>query len=112
MNREKPNRGVSNMDVLKDIRGLLSVAQAREDVAVGEVKGSSGLEVEVARLETQIGGYKELIQKQQEELSVVKSEKEELAVRLKILNSTNTIIAGLNSTWRISNPRLVTNLLH
>ena len=89
MNREKSNRGVSNMDVLKDIRGLLSVTQEREDVAAGEVKGSSGLEVEVARLATQIRGYKALIQKQQEELAVVKSEKEEFAVRLKVLNDAN-----------------------
>jgi chromosome segregation ATPase len=89
MNREKSNRGVSNMDVLKDIRGLLSVTQEREDVAAGEVEGDSGLEAEVARLEAQIRGYKELIQKQQEELSGVESEKEDFTVRLKVLNDVN-----------------------
>ena len=66
MKLKKPDRSVSNMDVLKDIRGLLSVTQEREDAKADGVGGESGLEAETARLEAQIRYYKELVQKQQE----------------------------------------------
>ncbi|MDP2730413.1 MAG: hypothetical protein Q8O55_08015 [Dehalococcoidales bacterium] len=87
MKLKKPDRSVSNMDVLKDIRGLLSVTREREDATADGVRGESGLEAETARLEAQIRGYKELVQKQQEELHRVESEKEEFAARLKVLGS-------------------------
>jgi hypothetical protein len=80
-------RSVSNMDVLKDIRGLLSVTREREDVTADGVRDESSLETEIARLEVQIRYYKELVQKQQEELHRVESEKEEFAAKLKILDS-------------------------
>ena len=83
MNREKPDRSVSNMDVLKDIRGLLSATHERVDATIDSAEGENSLEIEVTRLETQISNYKEVIQKQQEELSKVKSEKEKFATRLK-----------------------------
>jgi hypothetical protein len=68
MKLEKPNRSVSNMDVLKDIRGLLSVTREREDATADGISGKSSLEVEITRLEAQIRDYKQLVQKQQEEL--------------------------------------------
>jgi chromosome segregation ATPase len=87
MKLKKPDRSVSNMDVLKDIRGLLSVTQEREDGTAVEVRGEGCLEVEIAKLEAQIRHYKELVKKQQEELHRVESEKEELAAKLKVLGS-------------------------
>jgi len=87
MKLKKPDRSVSNMDVLKDIRGLLSVTREREDATADGVRGESGLEAETARLEAQIRCYKELVQKQQEELHRVESEKEEFAAKLKVLGS-------------------------
>jgi DNA repair exonuclease SbcCD ATPase subunit len=89
MKLEKPNRSVSNMDVLKDIRGLLSVTREREDATADGVSGKSSLEVEITRLEAQIKDYKELVQKQQEELRRVESEKEEFAAKLKAPGSGN-----------------------
>ena len=87
MKLKKPDRSVSNMDVLKDIRGLLSVTREREDVTADGLRDKSGLEAETARLEAQIRDYKELVQKQQEELHRVESEKEEFAAKLKVLDS-------------------------
>ena len=87
MKLRKPDKSVSNMDVLKDIRGLLSVTPKQEEVAAEGVKDESRLEAETARLEAQIKHYKELVQKQQEELRRVKSEKEELTAKLKALGS-------------------------
>lgn len=89
MKFKKPDRSVSNMDVLKDIRGLLSVTREQEDATADGVKGESGLEAGTVRLEEQIRYYKELVQKQQEELHRVESEKEELAAKLKVLGSGN-----------------------
>ena len=85
MKLKKPDRSVSNMDVLKDIRGLLSVTREREDATADGVSGKSSLEVEITRLGAQIKDYKELVQKQQEELHRVESEKEEFAAKLKVL---------------------------
>lgn len=87
MKLKKPDRSVSNMDVLKDIRGLLSVTREREDTTTDGVRGESSLEAEMARLESQIRYYKEMVQKQQEELHRVESEKEEFAAKLKVLGS-------------------------
>jgi len=73
MKLKKLDRSVSNMEVLKDIRGLLSVTREREDTAADAAKVESGLEAEIAGLESQIRSYKELVQKQQEELEKLKS---------------------------------------
>ena len=87
MKLKKPERSVSNMDVLKDIRGLLSVTRERQEVTADGVRDESSLEAETARLEAQIRYYKELVQKQREELHRVESEKEEFAAKLKVLDS-------------------------
>ena len=88
MKLKKSDRSVSNMDVLKDIRGLLSVTREREeDAAADGVRGESSLEAETANLEAQIRYYQELVQKQQEELRRVESEREEFAAKLKVLGS-------------------------
>ncbi|MBI2328103.1 MAG: hypothetical protein HYU85_00340 [Chloroflexi bacterium] len=87
MKLKKPDRSVSNMDVLKDIRGLLSVTRGQEGVTADGVRGESSLAAETARLEAQIRYYQELVQKQQAELHRVEGEKEEFAAKLKALGS-------------------------
>ncbi|GAG15085.1 unnamed protein product, partial [marine sediment metagenome] len=77
MKPRKPDRSVSKMDVLKDIRGLLSATQEREDSAEARLRDEGGLKAETARLEEQIRYYKELVQKQQDELHRLESEKKE-----------------------------------
>ena len=87
MKLKKPDRSVSKMDVLKDIRGLLSTTQEREDSAEARLRDEGGLKAETARLEEQIRCYKELVQKQQDELHRLESEKKELAAKLNMLFS-------------------------
>jgi len=83
----KPDRSVSKMDVLKDIRGLLSTTQEREDSAEARLRDEEGLKDETAKLGEQIRCYKELVQKQQAELHRLESEKKELTAKLNILCS-------------------------
>ena len=87
MKPKKPDRSVSNMDVLKDIRGLLSTTQERESSTKARLRDEGGLKVETARLEEEVRRYKELVQKQQEELHRLESEKKALAARLSMLCS-------------------------
>ena len=87
MKPRKPDRSVSKMDVLKDIRGLLSAAQEREDSGEARLRDEGGLKAETARLEEQIRCYKGLVQKQQDELHRLESEKKELAAKLNMLCS-------------------------
>jgi chromosome segregation ATPase len=83
----KPDRSVAKMDVLKDIRGLLSATQEREDSAGARLRDEGGLKAETARLEEQIGFYKEMVQRQQEELHRLESENKEFAAKLNMLRS-------------------------
>jgi len=83
----KPDRSVSKMDVLKDIRGLLSTTQEREDSAEARLRDEEGLKDETAKLGEQIRCYKELVQKQQDELHRLESEKKELGAKLNMLFS-------------------------
>jgi DNA repair exonuclease SbcCD ATPase subunit len=85
MKLNKTDRSVSNMDVLKDIRGLLSVTQERENVKAVEVSNENSLEAEIIGLKTQIRNYEELVQKQNEELHKAENEKEALTAKLSAL---------------------------
>ena len=87
MKPKKPDRSVSEMDVLKDIRGLLSTAQEREGSPAAQLIDEGSLKAEVVQLQEQIGHYAELVQKQQEELYRLESENKELAAKLNLLRS-------------------------
>jgi hypothetical protein len=102
---KKPDRTVSNMAVLKDIRGLLSGTREQENTTASRTRSEEVLETEIARLETQIQSYKELVKKQQEELKNLKSpalksaasgeEAAQLETRITELTSTLSQIDGL-----------------
>ena len=85
MKPKKPDRSVSEMDVLKDIRGLLSTTRGQEDLTEARLEDEGGLRAEIARSEEEVRRYKELVQKQQEELDRAKSENKELTARLNML---------------------------
>ena len=78
MRPRKTDRSVSKMDVLEDIRGLLSATQEREDSGKARLRNEGGLKAKTAKLEEQIRYYKELVQKQQDELRRLENEKKEL----------------------------------
>ncbi len=106
MTSKKPDRNVSRMDVLKDIRGLLSASQEQtgskearaESKAVSQAETSApGEEVKrykalVQKLQDEIdklkGENKALVQKQQKELDGLKSDNKELLAKLDALAST------------------------
>lgn len=77
----KPDRSISKMDVLKDIRGLLSVTQEQEDSAEARLRDEGHLEPEIVRLEEQV-------QNQQDELQRLGNEKKELTARINLLCSS------------------------
>jgi SMC interacting uncharacterized protein involved in chromosome segregation len=85
MKPAKPDKSVSNMDVLKDIRGLLSATSEREKPAGARIK-DGGLKAKAAQLEEQLARYKEQIQKQQDELHALQTEKKELVSQLNTLS--------------------------
>ena len=87
MKPKKPDKSVSSMEVLKDIRGLLSTSQKREDSTEARPKDEHSPEPKTAQLEEEVRRYKELVQKQQEELRRLESENKELAARLSMLSS-------------------------
>jgi chromosome segregation ATPase len=101
MKQKKSDRSVSDMDVLKDIRGLLSVTREQEDATADVVGDESGLESEISRLQAQIRNYQELVQKQQEELHRVESEKEEFAAKLNALGSDNNKLVSPVSKFTV-----------
>ena len=89
MKQKKPDKSVSDMEVLKDIRGLLSVTREPEEATADRVRDENSLKIDAVKFEAQIRHYKELVQKLQEELHRVEIEKEEFAAKLKALDSGN-----------------------
>jgi chromosome segregation ATPase len=87
MNPKKSEKGVSDMDVLNDIRGLLSVAHDKKSSPKASVSADSGLQDKIAKLEVQLQEYKALAKKLQSELNNVKASNEELAAKLKIASN-------------------------
>ena len=98
MKPNKTEKSVSNMDVLQDIRGLLSVTQERENVKTVEVSNENSLEAEIIGLKTQIRSYEELVQKQNEELHRAENEKEALTAKLTALECGKDKITSPSST--------------
>ena len=89
MKQKKPDKSVSDMEVLKDIRGLLSVTREPEEGTADRVRDENSLKIDAVKSEAQIRHYKELVQKLQEELHRVENEKEEFAAKLKALDPGN-----------------------
>ncbi|MFH1382117.1 MAG: hypothetical protein ABIH70_04400 [Chloroflexota bacterium] len=82
MKAKKLDRNVSNMNVLQDIRGLLSATEKGE--AAQEAQSGSQVEIkaETAHFEEQLRHYQELVKQQQEQISRLENEKKELTARL------------------------------
>ncbi len=87
MKQKKPDRSVSEMAILKDIRGLLSVPQERAGSTEAQLRSEASLNAETARLQEQIRYYAELVQKQQEEINRLENENKEFAAKLNMLSS-------------------------
>ena len=79
MNAKKSDRNVSKMDVLKDIRGLLSASQEQDVSKKASSEDKGVFRAETAVVEEEVRRYKGLVQKQQEELDRLRSENKALA---------------------------------
>jgi len=103
MKLKKPDKGVSDMEVLKDIRGLLSVTREPEEATADRARNENSLKIDAVKFEAQIRHYKELVQKLQEELHRVEKEKEEFAAKLKVLDSgNNKLISAVSKSSALS----------
>ncbi len=87
MKTKKPDRNVSKMDVLKDIRGLLSTTQEQEGSTEARLEDEGGLRAETALIKDEVRRYERLVQKQQEEMDRLRSENKELVAKLDMLAS-------------------------
>ncbi|MCX6013329.1 MAG: hypothetical protein NTV30_07970 [Chloroflexi bacterium] len=83
----KPDKSVSQMDVLKDIRGLLSSTSDRNSSIEIQSEDKNVLSAKKTQLKEEIKSYKELVQKQQQEIDDLKNENKELAARLTRVNT-------------------------
>ena len=84
MKTNKSGKSVSEMGVLKDIRGLLSSSR-EPDVPVKKSAGHR-LETKVANLERQIIQYRETIERYEADCLALKQENTALAARLNAIN--------------------------
>jgi len=87
MKSERPKRSVADMDVLQDIRGLLSTAQKGKPSIEPELREKARLDAEIARYEEELERYRGLVQKQQEEMERLRKENEQLVTNLSLLHS-------------------------
>ena len=83
---EKPDkpRSVAGMQVLSDIRGLISGTRDAAKPAAGAKEGKDASSAQIARLQKEIASWKELAQKRQEELDRLRSERDALTASLTV----------------------------
>ncbi len=79
---DKPDRSVAGMQVLSDIRGLLSGTGDKAKSTKGVPKDKDTASARIALLQKEIASGKVLVQKQQAELDRLRSERDALAARL------------------------------
>ncbi|MBN1367922.1 MAG: hypothetical protein JW967_08345 [Dehalococcoidales bacterium] len=96
MKAENTNKSVSNMDVLKDIRGLLSGNSELGNITADPKNRQSDLEAKIVKLETQVKDYEELVQKQQKALQRITTEKEQVAAKLNAAGPGNEKVVSLS----------------
>lgn len=103
MKQETHKRRIADMDVLKDIKGLLLTAKQGQNSVQAELIEETELKIEIARYKEEIQNYRLLIGKQQEELERLRKENEEIAANLNSLShvkgeipiSSNSSVEGL-----------------
>jgi len=87
MKSEKSKRSVRDMEVLKDIKGLLSsVPEPKASMDV-QLEERADLSIELAQCKKEIGRLDELTEERQRDLGVLEKEKQELVAELTLLRS-------------------------
>lgn len=85
MKSNKSGKSVAGMDVLKDIRGLLSVSREEKPAEGVCQEDDAERQTEAALYKEEINSYREQLQKQQEELERLTRENQELVQELEQL---------------------------
>jgi len=82
MKSEKPKKSVADMNVLKDLRELISTVQGAKPL-----KETQLLEEEKVDLEAKVAQYKAELERMEKEIERLRREKEEMATELNLLRS-------------------------
>jgi DNA repair ATPase RecN len=82
MKPEKPKKSVADMNVLKDLRELISTVQGAKPL-----KETQLLEEEKVDLEAKVAQYKAELERMEKEIERLRREKEEMATELNLLRS-------------------------
>ena len=90
MANKKPDKSVSDMSVLKDIRGLLSVTHDQVTAPVPVRQSEPDASVEKVYLEEKVRQLENLIEKQKTDLDGLNREKQELTAKIISLQSTGS----------------------
>jgi len=85
MKQENHKRRIADMDVLKDIKGLLLTAKQEQDSMQADMREETGLKIEMDRCKEELQKYRLLAEKQQEELEKLRKENEEMLANLNSL---------------------------
>jgi len=99
MKQGNPKRRIADMDVLKDIKGLLSTANQGQSSIQADMREQTELKIEIDRCKEEIQKYRLLAGKQQEELEKLRKENEEVVANLNSLSRVKKEIPiSANST--------------
>ena len=98
MKSKKPDKNIAGMDVLNDIRGLLSVTQEKANTPEPAANSETRLAEEITGLKAQIKSYEELVQRQKGELRNMENENKALSTKLTALESGKAKIVSPAST--------------
>jgi len=86
MKQENHKRRIADMDVLKDIKGLLLTAKQEQTSIQADMREETELKIEMDRCKEELQKYRLLAGKQQEELEKLRKESEEMVANLNSLS--------------------------
>jgi DNA repair exonuclease SbcCD ATPase subunit len=103
MKQENDKKRIADMDVLKDIKGLLLTAKQEQDSMQADMREETELKIEIDRCKEELQKYRLLAGERQEELEKLRKENEEMLADLNSLShvkkevpiSTNSSVEGL-----------------
>jgi chromosome segregation ATPase len=94
MANRKPDKSVSGMSVLNDIRGLLSSNRDQSPASKSVPDSVSDTSVAITRLEEKVRQLEDLVEKQKTDLNRLTREKQELTAKLTSLQSNGSIASS------------------
>ncbi|MDP2718374.1 MAG: hypothetical protein Q8P44_00855 [Dehalococcoidia bacterium] len=103
MKPKKPDKSISGMDVLKDIRGLLSASREPGTTIEPPSQEENRLKNELTGLREHVRVYQETVQKQQEQIRKMEREYKDITAELD--GYKKTAVRPLNQTAQVAELR-------